>query len=348
MVMKTFSRKDFLNMGNAALGALALPNYANDFAAPSLGDAIGLVRVGSTDMRVFSEPVYTSDVLFTRKKNELFNVYEKFISPYGPAFNPRWYRVEEGYAHTAYLQPVKTSLQEPVFTIREGGQVAEVSVPITQSMRFSKFYGWEPMYRLYYESVHWVTDADYGPNMEPWYELTDDLLKITYWVQASHMRLVGDEELAPIAQDVPAHEKRVEVSIKHQSLTAYQEDVVVMHTEVSTGIPNLPSANGVPTATPRGTFNVEIKMPARHMGNGKLTSDIYAYELPGVPWVSFFVDTGVAFHGTFWHDNYGNEMSHGCVNMRPAEAKWLYRWLTPVVEKQKMVNGGKGTKVIVT
>jgi lipoprotein-anchoring transpeptidase ErfK/SrfK len=84
------------------------------------------------------------------------------------------------------------------------------------------------------------------------------------------------------------------------------------------------------------------------MGNGKLTSDINAYELPGVPWVAFFVDTGVAFHGTFWHDNYGNEMSHGCVNMRPEEAKWLYRWLTPIADPGKMVNGGKGTKVIVT
>jgi lipoprotein-anchoring transpeptidase ErfK/SrfK len=346
--MKPFARRDFLKMSSTALGALAIPTLPDGSPDLRQDESIGLVRVGVQEMRVFTQPDYLSDIAFYRHKDELFNVYEKLIAPTGPAFNPRWYRVEGGYAHTAYLQPVKTLIQEPAYTIREGGQIAEVSVPMTQSMRFSKFYGWQPLYRLYYQSVHWVTNSGYGPNMEPWYELTDDLLRITYWVQAQHMRLIPDSEITPIGEDVPAHEKRVEVSIKHQSLTAYEGQEIVMHTEISTGIPNLPSANGVPTATPRGTFNVEIKMPVRHMGNGKLTSDINAYELPGVPWVAFFVDTGVAFHGTFWHDNYGNEMSHGCVNMRPEEAKWLYRWLTPIADPGKMVNGGKGTKVIVT
>ncbi len=67
------------------------------------------------------------------------------------------------------------------------------------------------------------------------------------------------------------------------------------------------------------------------MGDGNLTSDIEAYELPGVPWTSFFEpETGVAFHGTYWHNNFGIPMSHGCVNMRTHEAKWLFRWATPV------------------
>ncbi len=84
------------------------------------------------------------------------------------------------------------------------------------------------------------------------------------------------------------------------------------------------------------------------MGNGQVTADIYAYELPGVPWVSYFHETGVAFHGTYWHDNFGNEMSHGCVNMTPAEAKWLFRWLTPPSEADARITKGYGTRVIVT
>lgn len=81
------------------------------------------------------------------------------------------------------------------------------------------------------------------------------------------------------------------------------------------------------------------------MGDGNITSDIFAYELPGVPWVSYFYRTGVAFHGCYWHDNYGTEMSHGCVNMRPEEAKWLWRWATPESPVNERLAHGIGTKV---
>jgi lipoprotein-anchoring transpeptidase ErfK/SrfK len=81
------------------------------------------------------------------------------------------------------------------------------------------------------------------------------------------------------------------------------------------------------------------------MGNGELTSDPEAYELPGVPWVSYFHKTGVAFHGTYWHDNFGRMMSHGCVNMRPDEAKWLFRWTMPSTGFQDWYRRGLGTLV---
>lgn len=81
------------------------------------------------------------------------------------------------------------------------------------------------------------------------------------------------------------------------------------------------------------------------MGDGELTNDILAYELPGVPWCGFFVSTGVAFHGTYWHDNYGTKMSSGCVNMRPDEAKWLFRWTTPTIDPADWYVDGIGTLV---
>jgi len=89
-------------------------------------------------------------------------------------------------------------------------------------------------------------------------------------------------------------------------------------------------------------------MPSKHMGDGKLTDDIFAYELPGVPWVCFFHETGVAFHGTYWHHNFGRKMSHGCINMHTEEAKWLYRWTTPVASPYEWEKKGYGTRVIVT
>ncbi len=88
---------------------------------------------------------------------------------------------------------------------------------------------------------------------------------------------------------------------------------------VSTGMQSeAPSPNGIPTETPLGHFRVQTKMPSRHMGDGAVTDDVEAYELPGVPWVCFFHKDGIALHGTYWHNNFGRRMSHGCVNLTHA------------------------------
>jgi len=343
---KELSRRDFLKLGGLALGGLAFRGLASELT-PNRGEAIGLARVTIQEIKIYSEPSYQSEEVGLRKRDQLLYLYEKITSPLGPEFNPRWYRVEGGYAHTAYLQPVETTLHAPVTNIPAEGQLFEVSVPLTQTLRYTKTYGWQPLYRLYYQSMHWVTGVDIGPDGQLWYRITDDLLLLDYHVQAKHMRLVEPEEYSPVSTDVPLGEKRVEVSIDEQTLTAYQHGEVVLYTQISTGIPGLAPNSPTPTATPRGSHFVRSKVPVRHMGNGQLTNDISAYELPGVPWCSYFTDTGVAFHGTYWHDNYGNEMSHGCVNMRPEEAKWLFRWLAPVSEPLEWEQNGRGTNVYV-
>jgi lipoprotein-anchoring transpeptidase ErfK/SrfK len=175
------------------------------------------------------------------------------------------------------------------------------------------------------------------------------MLHVQYCVPAAFVRPVQPEELAPVSADIPPAEKRILVSTADQTLTAYEGDEIVLHTQVSTGIPsNGPSPNGIPTDTPQGYFHVEVKVPSRHMGDGDLTSDIEAYELPGVPWVSFFHQTGVALHGAYWHDNFGRMMSHGCVNMRIEDAKWIYRWTSPLAGPQDWNSKGHGTLVQVT
>jgi phosphate/sulfate permease len=104
-------------------------------------------------------------------------------------------------------------------------------------------------------------------------------------------------------------------------------------------------ANGLTTKTPEGEFRIMDKMPAKHMGNGNLFADADDYELPGVPWTSFFTPQGHAFHGTYWHENFGTPMSHGCINMRTQEAKWLFLWASPKHEIGKTYNRGFGTLV---
>lgn len=340
----SLSRREILKLGGLSLGSLAFkPFKGKDPDNFSPADAVGLTRVTIDEVKIYSQPSYQSEPVGAFTRDQLVYVYKKINSPQGPDFNPRWYRVEGGYAHTAYLQPVETSLNKPLYSIPEGGLLGEITVPVTQSFRSTKMYGWQLLYRMYYRSVHWITGVNYGPTLVPWYEITDDLLKVTYWVMASHVRIISADEITPISPDVPFAQKRIEVSIDEQHVVAYERDKPVLTTKVSTGIAGI--GGDIPSYTPRGDFNVQIKMPVRHMGDGALTSDINAYELPGVPWVSFFVDTGVAFHGTYWHDNYGNEMSHGCVNMRPDDAKWLWRWITPVTEKVIKVQNGYGTMI---
>jgi lipoprotein-anchoring transpeptidase ErfK/SrfK len=340
------SRRDFLKLSGLSISSITLqPLLLSTPQTLKPPGALGLTRVTVEKMKVFNEPSYESEIVHWRQRDELIYVYEKFESPEGPDFNPRWYRINEGYAHTAYLQPVETHLNDVVYEIPETGRLAEVTVPISLSFRYTDFLGWQPLYRLYYKSVHWITDVGYGPNNQVWYQITDELLKVNYHVLARHMRLIKPEELTPVSTDVPPEKKKVLVDRQTQRLYAFEYDEVVFETDVSTGMLHRPTKNGPSLKTPEGKFHVQLKMPVRHMGDGQLTNDVNAYELPGVPWVAYFYKTGVAFHGTYWHDNYGNEMSHGCVNMRPEEAKWLWRWLTPEIEFTEWQKGGLGTSV---
>jgi len=93
-------------------------------------------------------------------------------------------------------------------------------------------------------------------------------------------------------------------------LTAWQGDVIVMQTNISSG------RSATPTVT--GRFKVYSRYTSQRMtGPG--------YDLPDVPWVMYFF-SNYAIHGAYWHDNWGTPMSHGCVNMRPGEAGMLYNW----------------------
>ena len=345
------SRREFLKLCGLFGGAITAAPLLDkrDHLPPEDNvklDFLKVVRVGIRQDDIYAAPSLDAPIIAHRKRDELISVLEEFVSDFGPAHNPRWYRVIGGFMHTAHLAPVETHYQKPVSRIDAGGQGFEVTVPFVQSLRFSDLNGWEPLYRLYYQSTHWVTDITAGPDGRPWYVIEDDLLHVEYMVPATHLRLIPKEEFAPITPD--NLNKKIIVSLRDQTVTCYEDGEVVLLTKVSTGIPSLgATSNGIPTDTPRGEFNVSIKTPVRHMGDGKLTSDINAYELPGVPWSTFFTETGVAFHGPYWHDNYGGRMSHGCVNMKTEEAKWLYRWTTPVFELEpgKWHVNGYGTRI---
>ena len=70
------------------------------------------------------------------------------------------------------------------------------------------------------------------------------------------------------------------------------------------------------------------------------------FDLPGVPWVCYISWTGVSFHGTYWHNNYGTPQSHGCINLTPEAAKWVYRWCEPEIKiAEDYIEAENGTLV---
>jgi hypothetical protein len=335
-------RRDFLRLAALSAGGLAFR------PVPPIGgeSGPGLARVAATWIGLYAEPSFRSRRLARLLRDEILSPQAQEPSDEGPAHNRLWYRLSDGYVHSGNVQLVRWIPQSPK-PVPAGGALFEVSIPFTRTHRDPDPAS-DPLYRLYYQSTHWVDRAVEGSDGRIWYQILDDILYLHYYAPAEHLRRVRPEELTPISPEIPAREKRIEVSLARQELLAFEGPRLVLRTRISSGIPDpRPKENGVPTITPDGVFHVTKKTPMRHMGDGHVTADLEAYELPGVPWVSFFHETGVAFHGTYWHTDYGIPRSHGCVNMRPEEAKWLYRWSMPHAPASDRLVNGYGTRVTV-
>ncbi len=104
--------------------------------------------------------------------------------------------------------------------------------------------------------------------------------------------------------------KWIDIDLSSQTLTAMEGNVAVRSMLVSTGIARYP--------TPPGRFRIYAKYPSVTMSGP-------GYYLPGVPHTMYFY-RGYAIHGTYWHNNFGRPMSHGCINLTRADAAWMYAW----------------------
>jgi lipoprotein-anchoring transpeptidase ErfK/SrfK len=77
--------------------------------------------------------------------------------------------------------------------------------------------------------------------------------------------------------------------------------------------------------------------------------DASIFDLPGVPWDTYITESGIAIHGTFWHNDFGAPHSHGCINLPPDAARWVYRWTSPAVPpgEKVLLAPGSGTRVTI-
>lgn len=337
--ISSFTRRDFLKLSAAgALGLFLTESGINRvLAAGTLPASQG--RVLMSGLILHDSPTFSGAERKVLGKDQVVPISEVLEGDNGNPYNNTWYRIaDEGYAYSGWLQPVETIYQKPLFEIREAGQLGEITVPYSISRLYPDVYA-KNSYRLYYQSTYWIKKTIVNREQKSvWYEIYDFYLQSSSYVSAYDMRIIPDEELAPLSPDVPEDLKVIHVDLETQTVTAFEGDNPVLVARCATGVGN--------TKTPLGDFRTYHKGPSIHMTN-QGDVEIGAYDLPGVPWVSFFTSTGVAFHGTYWHNDYGRPRSQGCVNLRSVDAKFIYRWTTPVVppETDYLHLPGQGTAV---
>jgi lipoprotein-anchoring transpeptidase ErfK/SrfK len=112
------------------------------------------------------------------------------------------------------------------------------------------------------------------------------------------------------------NEKWIDVDLSEQRVVAYAGTKPVRAFVISSGLPQTPTVTG--------EFRIRMKVRSQTMSGPD-------YYLPNVEWVQYFYED-YAFHGTYWHNNFGQPMSRGCVNMTNEDAQWLFDWASPTFD----------------
>jgi len=335
MKSEKISRRDFLKLSGLGLAGLFMPPFNFDDPFTDLPG-----RVTTRMIWMYDRPSSEGTQVKFCQRDILLNITNATVSEDITSHNRIWYQVgTEGFVYSGNVQPVQTILNTPRMDILQTGLLAEVSVPYTDAHetpdKTSKV-----AYRMYYETTHWIMSVTTSEDGQVWYQVRDDKFNKLYYARAEHVRIITEEELAPLSPDVSNANKKIQVQLEGQFMVAYEYDQPVFAASVSTG-----GIYRVGTyTTPKGTFITYYKRPSRHMAAGDITAS--GFDLAGVPWVQYITESGISLHGTFWHNDFGRPRSHGCINLSMQSAKWLYRWTSPQVSINKEFSfGGVGTNV---
>jgi lipoprotein-anchoring transpeptidase ErfK/SrfK len=153
------------------------------------------------------------------------------------------------------------------------------------------------------------------------YEIAED-----QWVAASDLNEVHiirppHGVLSDFRQRETGNDQWIDVDLAEQVLVAYRGDQAVFATLVSSG-----RSHG----TPLGNYPIWAKVGSMDMGNQPYEDRPYLVQ--GVPWVLLFQGHN-ALHGAYWHDSFGRKKSHGCVNLAPLDARWVFEWTGPAMRE---------------
>jgi lipoprotein-anchoring transpeptidase ErfK/SrfK len=323
-------------------------------------ELLGRVCVGKVDLK--AQPDSTSATVDSFYEDRVVPWIREVVG-----YNP--YRFIQRYVETPYgfiwapdLQPVENHPNpEPLLELpqwgAQPGMWTEVTVPYVDLIQAnpparSDWLKNVPYPRFYYQQVFWVDEIQVGPDGEVRYRVNErygnpgDI----FWADARAFRPIPPEEIEQLHPD--AGEKRVVVNIEQykQYLSCYEGGREVYFCRVSAGkefdIEGKPLGK---SSTPTGSHHPWRRMVSLQMSGG---ASGVGWNLPGVAWTSFITGTGIAIHATFWHNNFGGEyQSHGCINVKPDDAKWIWRWMQPAVpydpgDRTMQMNEGTIVEVI--
>lgn len=340
--MNKITRRQFLKTAAYGLGGAALLRFAPRASAADfpqgekLGRAFTMVEVkAKPDVNAQTVTVLYDDAVVPWLREV------RGVHPY--RYKQQWVEIPEGYVWASDLQPVRNQPNTPVKQLPNtslgAGMWVEVSMPYVDVVLENKpispgfkyrTEGGFPI-RLYYSQVLWVDQIKTDEQNRVWYRLNErfgygDLM----WALGEAFRPLTPEEITPIHPEVEEKLVVINVEEKYQTLSCFEGNSEVYYCRISAGKRYDP--DGTPlehSSTPTGTLNIWRKQVSTHMSGGTTGA---GYDLPGIAYTALFSGDGVAIHSTFWHNNFGGElMSHGCVNARPEDAKWVFRWTNPPV-----------------
>lgn len=335
------SRRDFIKLGLAGVASLAVKPWRSVIAQTE--DWPENVPLGRTIARLDfkSRPSQDSQTLETVYDDTIVEWEQEVIGDPFPMYptNRRWIKTPRGYLPSPMVQPVRFSPNAPMIELpvsEEGnGTWAEVTVPyvdfvLENDKPISELLKESTRHRFYYRQVYWIDDMRTSSDGNVYYRAIEKHGSPgdVFWTPASAFRPITPEELKPIRPDVA--DKRVLIDLSRQTLSCFEGNTEVHFCRISSGAKYDAYGNPVDKwSTPIGLNHViNRKYVSLHMAGGSSAS---GYELLAVSWTSIFAIGGVAIHSTYWHNNYGEPMSHGCVNAAPDDAKFVYLWANPAV-----------------
>jgi lipoprotein-anchoring transpeptidase ErfK/SrfK len=327
------TRRSFLKLAGTALASAAFPSVAApralaprlDPAWPSGPDVLLGRMVWPWGVHILSRPHPDGADLGVLKADDVVQIMREVVGKGIMSRTHVWYELEKGYVYKPYMQPVRNILNTPLTTLPEEGVWAEVTVPYIDG-RLKPAADAKVLYRLPYSTVLKIKEIQTGPDGAAWYR-ADTETEVKMYAPAAAFRIISADEISPLSAGVD--KKRVVVYLAEQALSAFEGKTEVFRTQISSGALFF-GADGktLTSGTPGGDHIIWQKRLSRHMQGG--TREV-GYDLPGVGWVAYFASNGAALHSTFWHNDFGTPKSHGCLNCRPEDAKWLFRWTAPAV-----------------
>ncbi|WAS99046.1 L,D-transpeptidase [Nannocystis punicea] len=154
-----------------------------------------------------------------------------------------------------------------------------------------------------------------------WFEIPDHFGPgVPAYVEADKLRLWL---AGPALDDIGDDETWVDVDVGAQTLAVMRGQQPVFVTLVSSGTGHKPN-----TATPRGVYRIRNKLAYGPMRNRPEDAEDSPYHVEAVPWVQYFYRR-FALHGAYWHDGFGHRKSHGCVNLSPRDARYVFERTGP-------------------